>query len=87
MAMCGADLLNTMEKNWRPGTNIKLPQRAVYSATLPPEALDELRESIRPNIQEFARRMHHDIYEHADQTETSNARHRRAGVGIYYFES
>jgi hypothetical protein len=87
MAMCGADLLNTMEKNWRPGSAVKLPQRAVYSVTLPPEVLGELRESIRPDIQEFARRMHHDIYERADQTEAPNANHQRAGVGIYYFES
>jgi hypothetical protein len=87
MAMCGADLLNTMEKNCQPDGSIKLPQTEVYSVALPPEALHQLRERIRPNIQEFARRMHHDIYEHADQTETSRPQHRRAGVGIYYFES
>lgn len=87
MGMCASDLIATMERNWRPGCDEKFPQTAVYSVTLPQEAMPLLRQSVAQHVREFAREMHHRIYDHSEKTQTPAPDHQRAGIGIYYFES
>lgn len=87
VAMCASDLISTMEHNCRPGCTVKFPQRAVYSARVPEEALPTVREFIRKETDTLARRVHHFITDISDHVKEPATHHRRAGLGLYYFES
>ncbi len=87
IGMCASDLLETIDHNCTPDCDVKFPQTAVYSVTLPPEAVPLLRRSVTEHVRDFAREMHHRIYDHSETMQTPDPKHRRAGVGIYYFES
>lgn len=85
--ICANDLLSTMEHNLRPGVEVKFPQRQVYSARIPEEALEEVRDYVRKETETMARRVHHFIYDRSDEVKKSGKTYYRTGLGLYYFES
>lgn len=82
-----SDLLDTMERNTRPGIREKFPQRTIYSLRVPEHKVAEVRAWLRREIDQFTDRAHQYIIGHSDTVQRPTERHRRVGVGLYYFDS
>lgn len=88
VSMCASDLLHTLERNTRSGLpeEDRLPQRALFSRSLPAEKLPEARNYIRKEIDSVARKVHHYLTELEDKPRKSRVTYYRAGIGLYGFE-
>lgn len=86
IGMSAGDLLSTMEYNSRVKSADKKPQKQIYSLTVPEEKLAQLRQWLSDATQGFVDKAHHEIINTADKAQTPAKGHRRAGVGVYYFE-
>ncbi len=85
--MSAADLLATMHRNVYETERQPFFQRAVYSRHLPAEALDKVREYIRRESQKLADRTDDYLFKNSVQKNNGKSELKRAGLGLYYFES
>lgn len=86
-AMSAQDLLATMYRNVYLTDQPPFFQRAVYSRHLPPEALEKVREYVRKESQKLADRTDDYLFRHSAEEPHNAGELRRAGLGLYYFES
>ena len=85
-----ADLMSTIDKNFfDPEQEEVLFQRVVYNLRLRPNALPEIRKRVREILQEVADDTDRFLYQASDRpTQVDpDQEYKRAGIGLYYFES
>ncbi|TDJ31306.1 MAG: hypothetical protein E2O56_07440 [Gammaproteobacteria bacterium] len=90
LGMSTADLISTIDKNFfDPEQEEALFQRVVYNLRIRPSALPEIRKRIREILQEVADDTDRFLYQVSDRPTQVDPEqeYKRAGIGLYYFES